>query len=38
MAKGMGVEAARATTVAEFVRLFEGALGRRGPFLIEAVI
>ncbi|HEV7873251.1 MAG TPA: acetolactate synthase large subunit [Enterovirga sp.] len=38
MAKGMGVEAARATTVAEFVRLFEGALGGRGPFLIEAVI
>src|SRR5262249_37910855 len=38
MAKGMGVEAARATTVEEFTRLFSGALGRRGPFLIEAVI
>ncbi|HEY0353485.1 MAG TPA: acetolactate synthase large subunit [Enterovirga sp.] len=38
MAKGLGVEAARATTVAEFIRLFEGALSRRGPFLIEAVI
>jgi acetolactate synthase-1/2/3 large subunit len=38
MAKGMGVEAARATTVAEFVRLFEGASAGRGPFLIEAVI
>lgn len=38
MAKGMGVEAARATTVDEFVRLFEGALSRRGPFLIEAVL
>jgi acetolactate synthase-1/2/3 large subunit len=38
MAKGMGVEAARATTAEEFTRLFEGALGRKGPFLIEAVI
>lgn len=38
MARGMGVEAGRATTVEEFVRLFEGALSRRGPFLIEAVI
>ena len=38
MAKGMGVEAGRATTVEEFLRIFEGALGRRGPFLIEAVI
>jgi acetolactate synthase I/II/III large subunit len=38
MAKGMGVEAGRATTVGEFVRLFEGALSRRGPFLIEAVL
>ena len=38
MANGMGVEAGRATTVEEFVRLFEGALSRRGPFLIEAVI
>ena len=38
MAKGLGVEAGRATTVEEFVRLFEGALSRRGPFLIEAVL
>jgi acetolactate synthase-1/2/3 large subunit len=38
MAKGMGVEAARATTAEEFTRLFKGALGRKGPFLIEAVI
>lgn len=37
-AKGMGVEAARATTAEEFTRLFKGALGRKGPFLIEAVI
>jgi acetolactate synthase-1/2/3 large subunit len=38
MAKGLGVEAGRATTVEEFVRLFEGALSRRGPFLIEAIL
>jgi acetolactate synthase-1/2/3 large subunit len=38
MARGMGVEAGRATTVEEFVRLFGGALSRRGPFLIEAVL
>jgi acetolactate synthase-1/2/3 large subunit len=38
MARGMGVEAARATTAEEFTRLFKGALGRKGPFLIEAVI
>jgi acetolactate synthase I/II/III large subunit len=38
MAKGMGVEAGRATTVKEFVRLFEGALSRHGPFLIEAIL
>jgi len=38
MAKGMGVEAARAATVREFVDLLKGAMSRRGPFLIEAVI
>lgn len=38
MANGMGVEAGRATTAEEFARLFKGALGRKGPFLIEAVI
>ncbi|MDP3319141.1 MAG: thiamine pyrophosphate-dependent enzyme, partial [Bosea sp. (in: a-proteobacteria)] len=38
MARGMGVEAARATTAEEFAKLFKGALGRKGPFLIEAVI
>jgi len=38
LARGMGVEAERATTVDEFVRPFEGALSRRGPFLIEAVL
>lgn len=38
MAQGMGVEAGRARTAEEFVRLFKGALARKGPFLIEAVI
>ena len=38
MARGMGVEAARATTAEEFTKLFKGALGRKGLFLIEAVI
>jgi acetolactate synthase-1/2/3 large subunit len=38
MAKGMGVEAARATTAEEFASLFKAALGRKGPFLIEAAI
>jgi len=38
MARGMGVEAGRAATVEEFVRLFGGALSHRGPFLIEAVL
>ncbi|MCO5089414.1 acetolactate synthase large subunit [Bosea sp. (in: a-proteobacteria)] len=38
MARGMGVEAARATTAEEFVSLFKAALARKGPFLIEAAI
>ncbi|TCR61364.1 acetolactate synthase large subunit [Bosea sp. BK604] len=38
MAQGMGVEAGRARTAEEFVKLFKGALSRKGPFLIEAVI
>ncbi len=38
MARGMGVEAARATTAEEFADLFKAALKRKGPFLIEAVI
>ncbi|WP_312794242.1 acetolactate synthase large subunit [Tianweitania sp.] len=38
LAKGMGVEAARATTVEEFTKLFDAALSRKGPFLIEAMI
>ncbi|MDW5315115.1 acetolactate synthase large subunit [Rhizobium sp. PL01] len=38
MAKGMGVDAARAHTCEEFTRLLDNALSRHGPFLIEAVI
>ncbi len=38
MARGMGVEAARAATAEEFTSLFKAALARKGPFLIEAVI
>jgi acetolactate synthase-1/2/3 large subunit len=38
LAKGLGVESGRATTIEEFVKLFDGALSRKGPFLIEAVI
>ncbi|EUB99692.1 Benzoylformate decarboxylase [Rhizobium sp. CF080] len=38
LAKGLGVESGRATTVEEFVKLYTAALGRKGPFLIEAMI
>jgi acetolactate synthase I/II/III large subunit len=38
LAKGMGVEAARADTCEGFADLYRSALGRKGPFLIEAVI
>lgn len=38
LAKGMGVEAARADTCERFDALLDSALSRRGPFLIEAVI
>ncbi len=38
IARGMGVEAARAATADELVKLLDGAMGRRGPFLIEAVL
>lgn len=38
LARGMGVEAARATTVETFHDLLRAACQRRGPFLIEAVI
>jgi acetolactate synthase-1/2/3 large subunit len=38
LARGMGVEATRATTADEFNRQFAAALGTRGPRLIEAVL
>ena len=38
IARGMGVEAARATTNAEFVKAFRAGLATEGPYLIEAVI
>jgi acetolactate synthase-1/2/3 large subunit len=38
MARGMGVEASRATTADEFNRQFAASMGNRGPRLIEAVL
>ncbi|MXQ10773.1 acetolactate synthase large subunit [Microvirga makkahensis] len=38
MARGMGVDGGRATTVEEFRTLLEAALKQRGPFVIEAVV
>jgi acetolactate synthase-1/2/3 large subunit len=38
LARGMGVEASRASTAEEFNRQFAAALGARGPRLIEAVL
>lgn len=38
LARGMGVEAARAETAESFADLFQSGLKRKGPFLIEAVI
>lgn len=38
LAKGMGVEAARADTAERFDDLFANAVNKRGPFLIEAVL
>ena len=36
LARGHGVESARASTLPEFVRLFGEAMKQRGPYLIEA--
>ncbi|MCY1251595.1 hypothetical protein D9M72_653760 [compost metagenome] len=36
LARGFGVEAAVATSCEAFAALFDAALSRRGPFLIEA--
>ncbi len=38
LAKGAGVESARATTTEEFYNLLAAAFARRGPFMIEAVL
>lgn len=38
LAQSMGVAAARATTMAEFLQVFEQGLRHDGPFLIEAVV
>jgi hypothetical protein len=38
LARGMGVEAARAESAEQFDRLFAASIGRKGPFLIEAII
>ncbi len=38
LARGMGVEAGRATTNAEFIRELRAGLSSEGPYLIEAVI
>ncbi len=38
LANGMGVEAARATTMDQFNDLFAGSVSRPGPFLIELMV
>jgi acetolactate synthase-1/2/3 large subunit len=38
LAGGMGVEAARATTLEQCADLMRASFGRPGPFLIELVI
>jgi thiamine pyrophosphate-dependent acetolactate synthase large subunit-like protein len=38
LTKGMGVEASRVTTIAEFTAQFKDAIAHKGPRLIEAVI
>jgi len=38
LAKGMGVEAARAATCEQLADLVRGGIARQGPFLIEAVL
>ncbi len=38
LAKGMGVDGARAESCERFADLIRAALGRKGPFLIEAVL
>lgn len=38
LAKGMGVDGERVTTVEDLSRALAAAMGRRGPYLIEAVV
>lgn len=38
LAKGMGVEGVRATTMEEFARALKAGVAQRGPFLIEVVL
>jgi acetolactate synthase-1/2/3 large subunit len=38
LAKGLGLPAVLCTAAEDFERVFEGAMGHRGPMLIEAVI
>lgn len=38
LAKGMGVEGGRATTMEDFNRLFAAGLASKGPYLIEVII
>ena len=38
LAKGMGVEGARAETCERFADLVRSGIARQGPFLIEAVL
>ena len=38
MARGMGVNAARATTAEEFNELLEKGVNSKGPFLVDAVV
>ena len=38
LARGMGVDGVRCETAEDFDRAFAGAMGRRGPFLIEAAM
>ena len=38
IAKGMGVDAARATTAEDFNALLQKGIGKNGPFLIDAIV
>ena len=38
MAKSMGVEGRRCTTVGEFAAAFKEAMEKKGPFLVQCVV